>query len=307
MKKNAFILTVCLLLSGLLILSSCSSVMNIASAAAEAAGSAGIVDPNIASSVSSSAAAIGKAAETVTPEQEYYIGRAVAGNILENYKVFDSAKAQKYLNEICNTVAINSDRPVLYKNYRVAILDTDEVNAFATSGGHIMVSRGLISCAHSEDELAAVLAHEISHIQLRHSIKAIRSSRATDAVLKTAGAALIVSVNSGELAGIVAGFDDTVNDIVSTMVNSGYSKKQEYEADENALLLLKAAGYDPNAMRSMLELLKEKEKGQTTGFSKTHPSPEARMENLKGKYEKYSDDEARLIRTGRFERIKEFL
>ena len=95
--------------------------------------------------------------EEITPEQEYYIGRAVAGTILEKYNVYNSAKMQKYLNEICSAIVINSDKPVLYKGYYVAILDTDEVNAFATSGGHILVSRGLLQCAKSEDALAAVL------------------------------------------------------------------------------------------------------------------------------------------------------
>src|SRR5574344_2492121 len=115
--------------------------------------------------------------EEITPEQEYYIGRAVAGTILEKYNVYNSEKMQKYLNEICSAIVINSDKPVLYKGYYVAILDTDEVNAFATSGGHILVSRGLLSCAESEDARAAGIAHEVSHIQLQHSIKAIKSSR----------------------------------------------------------------------------------------------------------------------------------
>lgn len=305
MKKSKFF-NLGLAAASIMLLASCSSVMNIASAAATVAGEQGLIDADIASSISSTASAISKAAEVITPEQEYYIGRAVAGTILENYKVYDSPNAQLYLNEICNTIAINSDMPVLYKGYYVAILDTDEVNAFATSGGHIMVSRGLISCATSEDSLAAVIAHEISHIQLQHSIKAIKSSRATDAILKTAGTALTLSDNA-QAKEIVSGFGDTVNDIVSTMVESGYSQRQEFDADANALKLLAQAGYDPNAMDSMLQLLKSKEQGQTSGFAKTHPTPDARISNLKDSYKQYSGYTDKALRQARFEEVLRYL
>ena len=273
----------------------CSTVSQLA----DIAGDLGIVDERVAKSVSETSTALGKAVEEITPEQEYYIGRAVAGTILEKYKLYKSPAVEKYLNEICGAITVNSDKPVLYKGYYVAILDTDEVNAFATSGGHILISRGLLSCAESEDALAAVIAHEVAHIQLQHSIKAIKSSRATDALVKTANTAYTLKTdgNSNE---VMDGFADSIGDIINTMVESGYSKQQEFDADKKALSLMNDAGYDPNAMKDMLTLLKVRQAGQHAGFSKTHPSPDARLSNLKDEYKNYSSYTDRANRTARF-------
>ena len=82
---------------------------------------------------------IRKAAEdNITPEEAYYIGRTVAAIITKNYKIYDSPDATRYLNKICSAITINSAMPYLYKGYYVAILDTDEINALATPGGHIL-------------------------------------------------------------------------------------------------------------------------------------------------------------------------
>ncbi|HBG36499.1 MAG TPA: peptidase M48, partial [Treponema sp.] len=105
--------------------------------------------------------AIAKAAEPITPEQEYYIGRSVAATLLQSYDLADEVKLTAYLNKICMALVIHSERPELYNGYHVSILDSDQINAFATSGGHILITRGLLSCAENEDALASVIAHEI--------------------------------------------------------------------------------------------------------------------------------------------------
>jgi len=277
--------------------------MNVTSYTAQIAGATGLIDADLATSISESSESIGKAAEAITPEQEYYIGRAVAGTIFYKYKVYHAPEVQLYLNKISKTLVMNSDKPVLYKGYYVEILDSDEINAFATSGGHILITKGLLSCANSEDALAAVLAHEISHIQLQHSIKAIKSSRATDAILKTAEATYVAAVGKDAKLELVDGLKDSVNDIVTIMVESGYSKIQEFAADENALKLMKNANYNTNAMNDMLLMLKEKSSGQTKGFCKTHPTPDARMNKLKKKYSSYKDYQSQVVRTERFKKI----
>jgi predicted Zn-dependent protease len=230
-------------------------------------------------------AAIGKAAtasikagEGFTPEQEYYVGRAVAATILQSYKIYDSPVFESYLNEIALALAINSPVPDIYNGYHVVILDTDEINAFATSGGHILVTRGLLTAAESEDALAAVLAHELSHIQLGHSVKAIKSSRIIDALTTGADAALAAANVS--LTDTVSALGDSVNDIVSTMATKGYSQFQEYDADKNALALMTGAGYDPHAMSDMLLLLQKQETGKDGGFVSTHPSPQDRLKQV---------------------------
>lgn len=227
---------------------------------------------------------IKKAVEEITPEQEYYIGRTVASTILNKYKLSkDSKELTVYLNQICNAITINSEMPYLYKGYYVGILDTDEINAMATPGGHILITRGLINCTDSEDALAAVIAHEVGHIQLKHSITAIRSSRATDAIMATASVS-ITSATAGmgdKVEELTDGLNDAANDIAKNIVETGFSKAQEFAADKMAILLMNDAGYDPNCMLDMLGLLKLNSEGNTEGFSKTHPSPDSRIENVK--------------------------
>lgn len=236
---------------------------------------------------------IQNATEDITPENEYYIGRSVAAAITAQYPLYkDAPKMTAYLNAICGAITMNSDMPFLYKNYCVAILDTDEINAMATPGGHIFVSRGLIRAVNSEDALAAVIAHEVAHIQLRHSISAIKASRITDAVAQSAKATAMAGVviagdalkaktglelsddQMQKVLEATASFSDITNEISEKLINSGFSKAQEYAADEKALSLLADAGYDPNAMIEMLSMIPT---GGNHGWDATHPSPDKRI------------------------------
>ena len=238
---------------------------------------------------------IKKATEDITPEMAYYIGRKVALSVTQKYKIYDSPEATKYLNSICSALTINSDFPYLYKGYVVAILDTDEINALATPGGHIFITRGLLQCTDSEDAVAAIIAHELSHIQLNHSIKAIRSSRITDAALKTAAAATTVALENSKVSKIykvsqedINNFTEVGDKIFGTLIDSGFSIFQEYSADKNALELMKNAGYNPHAMNDMLTLLEKNVKKGESGWSKTHPSPSSRKQNLSQSMKKLS-------------------
>jgi len=297
--KNKIFLTTAALFVFSLVLFSCADLAKVASASAQIAGAAGVIDKNVASAISNSTTAIGSAVEEINPEQEYYIGRAVAGNILTNYKIWNGSPAlTAYLNNICAAITINSPRPDIFNGYHAAILDSNEINAFATSGGHILVTRGLISAAKSEDALAGVLAHEVAHIQLKHSIKAIKSSRITQALLVTgtsaAGAAVGMDVN--QLTDI---FNESVGEIVQTLVNNGYSKTQEYDADNTALSLMAGAGYNPQGLIDMLNELNAIQGKTSGGFNKTHPTPEQRITNAKisvGKYKVADNSAARQAR-----------
>ncbi len=284
-----------------LLFSACSSLSSAVGSGAQMAGMFGIIDSNTANAITKSSDAVGKAAEEFTPEQEYYIGRAVGASILSQYRPFDAKEAGQYLNKICDTIVINSPNPQLYKGYHVQILDSDEINAFATSGGHIFVTRGLLRCARTEDALAAVLAHEIAHIQLQHSLKAIRTSRITEALTVTATSAVSVATGA-DLNTLTDIFDESVSEIIKTMVNSGYSKSQEFDADKTALSLMADAGYNPEAMTEMLELLKNRQSGDRRGFGKTHPSPEERLKEVKKSLKNYSVPNYENIRMQRFAR-----
>ncbi len=260
-----------------------------------------------------------KAAEEITPEEEYYIGRSVAASIASTYPIDQgSYKMTTYLNKICETLVMNSEKPYLFKGYYVVILDTDEINAMATPGGHIFVSRGLIDCTDSEDALAAVLAHEISHIQLGHSVSAIKASRVRAATSDIGKAIVVTSIaaantRSGyalsdrEMKKVMEAVDsvsNASNEVVKTLVNTGFSKSQEFEADANALVLMNNAGYDPYAMLDMLEQIEDS--SSNSGWGATHPSPKDRIKKVEKELSKLKKSSAfsetgRKVRTERFE------
>jgi len=245
-----------------------------------------------------SAPSLIKAFEDITPEQEYYIGRAVGANIMSMYNVYDRDwNLILYLNRICRTITINSPRPDIYNGYHVAILDSQEINAFATSGGHIFVTRGLIACAESEDALAGVIAHEIAHIQLQHGLKAIKNSRINQALVQTGSAAVQESLNLGELTSV---FTESIGEIVTTMVISGYSQTQEFEADNTALSLLADSGYDPAGLMMMLRTLERNYTGSGSGFGKTHPSPKDRIANAEKSLNQYKVTDTTQYRQARY-------
>ena len=243
--------------------------------------------------ITSSVESIEKASETITPEEEYYIGRSVAASIATQFPVdHGNLQMTSYLNKICETLVMNSDKPYLFKGYYVVILDTDEINAMATPGGHIFVSRGLIDCTTSEDALAAVIAHEVAHVQLGHSVSAIKASRVRSAVSSTTKAVAVTSIAvANERTGVklsekqmekvmeaVDTFSDMSNEVVKTLVNTGFSKEQEFEADKNALYILQSAGYDPYAMLDMLAQIDESP--SNSGWGSTHPSPKDRIKKV---------------------------
>ncbi|GBU26599.1 peptidase M48 [Treponema sp. R8-4-B8] len=296
-NKICLILLILIILAGALF--SCASAAKAAETGARIAKGVGVIDKNTADAISTSARAIGSAAEEINPEQEYYIGRAVAANILNTYRLYGGKQALTYyLNNICAAITINSPRPDVYNGYHVAILDSNEINAFATSSGQIFVTRGLISAAKSEDALAGVIAHEVAHIQLKHSIKAIRNSRITQALLVTgtsaAGAATGMDVK--QLTDVM---NESVGEIVQTLVNNGYSQTQEFEADNNALSLMAGAGYNPSGLIEMLNSLSSVQTSGS-GFGKTHPSPAQRITNAKRSVAKYRVKDTSASRIARF-------
>jgi predicted Zn-dependent protease len=238
-------------------------------------------------------AAWSRAGEDFTPEAEYYLGRAVGANILSFYTVYTARPAlTRYVNQICRTIAINSPRPDIYNGYHVAVLDSDEINGFATSGGHIFLTRGLIACAESEDALAAVIAHEIAHIQLRHSLEAVKKSRKTQALLTTAGS-IAGAIDNAAIAALTDAFDESVQSAIATLVNSGYARDQEFDADKTALALLSGAGYDPAALVEMLTVLRTSQGRQPDkGFAKTHPGPQDRINSVTKALASYTASDA---------------
>jgi predicted Zn-dependent protease len=258
-------------------------------------------DSKGAKALSQSVRSIERALEEITPEQEYYIGRAVGANLLTNYQLYqENPDLTLYLNKITTALAINSKKPEIFNGYHAMVLDSPEINAFATPGGHIFITRGLLNCASSEDALAAVIAHELAHIQLQHSIKAIKSNRVVNAFATTGS-----SLAGLALSDLTEILDEAASDIVSAM-QEGYSQNQEFAADTLALELLADTGYDPSGLAAMLRRLEQNQGQSAGGFAKTHPSPEDRIAQLERPLRQYKDAvrDTRSYRDARFSVIK---
>jgi predicted Zn-dependent protease len=242
--------------------------------------------------------------EDLTPEDAYYIGRAVGANILTIYRPWEqNPQFTAYLNKICAAIVINSPQPELYAGYHIMILDSPEINAFATSGGHIFLTRGIVASAASEDALAAVIAHEVAHIQLQHSLKMINNLRLLQNLTEVADTAADIAAQalSQERKQL---FTDSVKEAVDEMIRNGYSQAQEFDADSTALSLMAAAGYNPGSFVDMLNALDRAQAGQSGGFNTTHPSPRLRLANVERNVKNYRLEDTRIFRKARFEALR---
>jgi predicted Zn-dependent protease len=269
------------LVSGLLggvLLCGCAEVSE---AGASVAAAAGVISPSEAHAITRSAQAVEKSWQDLTPEQEYYVGRAVAAQVLQTYRPLDRPQANEYLNLLGQSLAIFSERPETFGGYHFLLLDSDEINAFAAPGGLILVTRGMLRCCRNEDELAAVLAHEISHVELKHGLSAIKQGRLTQAFTIIASESA-KQMGGEELASLTEAFEGSVSDVVMTLTTSGYSRKQEHAADSAAVALLQRAGYPAAAMITMLERMDERlADSGGLGFAKTHPSARSRADAIR--------------------------
>ena len=239
----------------------------------------------------------------ITPEQEYYLGRTIAANILSRYSIQTNKPAlTDYMNNICNTLVINSPRPEIFDGYRVVILDTDEINSFATTGGHIFITRGLIDCATSEDSLAAIIAHEIAHIQLRHGFASVTQIRINQALNDVIQGAVVAGTDytPGE---IEETFDSSVSMFINTLLN-GYNREQEFEADRFAMSIMALTGYEPSAFIDMLKVLEKNQPGSQGGFNNTHPTPAQRITNVQVTVRNHDIPNTRSYRTARYASVR---
>ncbi len=221
-----------------------------------------------------------KVARPISDEEEYFIGKAVAARLLQYYSLYDNQRLIKYINLIGQTIALHSEKPSTFGGYHFAILNTKELNAFACPGGIILITRGMIELAQTEDEIASILAHEIAHINHRDGINSIKKARWMEA-LTIIGKKAVSQFGSEELVKLTNIFEGTVEDVVKTLILNGYSKTQEFLADEKALFYLNKAGYNPYALINVLERMKKYSLKE--GILKTHPSGEDRLNNLREK------------------------
>jgi predicted Zn-dependent protease len=291
----------CLIISFMCIVLGCETMGTVAGVGADIAAATGKISPQEAASIKRGAQAAGQAFEKFTPENEYYIGRTIAANILSRYRIYENNDAIQYINLIGQTLAMASDKPETFNGYHFLILDTDEINAFAAPGGLILVTRGLIRCCRNEDAMAAVLAHEIGHVQLDHGMAAIQTSRYTS-LGKVVGVELAKNLGGEQLAQAAEIFDGTVGDIMKRLVDTGYQSSQEYDADQAAITIMKRVGYNPLALKGMLEEMGKRMGPNAGGFGKTHPTPQSRLQNVASALEGSGSTIMPIARKARFDK-----
>ena len=251
----------------------------------QVAGLPGVLPSNLRSEhvemAARSVRAVSVASRPISDSEEYYVGRAVAARILQQYPLFKDSRLTQYVNLVGRTVALNSEKPNTYGGYHFALLNSQEINAFACPGGAVFITLGMLRTVHSEDELAAVLAHEVAHVNYRHGIDSISKSRWTDAlaIIGTEAAKTYGSADVARLAGI---FEASIDDIFKTLVVNGYSRGQEEEADRASLVYLARAGYNPKSMAGFLERLKASGRGSSGGLLDTHPAASDRLDEVRG-------------------------
>jgi len=174
------------------------------------------------------AKALSKSFEEITPEQEYFIGRAVAAEILAREAVLEDDAATAYVNRVGQTVAQASLRPEVFGGYHVILLESDEVNALAAPGAFLFVTRGLLRRCKTEDELAAVLSHEVIHIERQDGIRMIRQSERFQALVDLG---LEEALQSGDVGVLRDALDKIASELATTLLTHGYSRAIESEAD----------------------------------------------------------------------------
>jgi predicted Zn-dependent protease len=250
--------------------------------------STGYVDASQAESVFSIGEHLVKSQEELTPEQEYYLGRAVSARLLATYPLRKGEALERYVNKVGNIVVSASDLPETFGGYHFVVVDSPAINAFSAPGGFVFISLGFLNLISSEDELAAVLAHEVAHIVKRHGVGAVSNDHLfaalTDASqqgLTEAGGAAGAPVEIGALTSL---FSESVTGVVDTLLTKGFDRKQEYQADLYAAQLLQRAGYDPRALLDVLGALEREASSGSEGWFSTHPTADRRLAAVRGDF-----------------------
>jgi predicted Zn-dependent protease len=242
-----------------------------------------------------------EAARPINDSEEYYVGRAVAARILGKYPLYQDAKLTLYVNEVGDTVARKSSRPQTFRGYHFAVLDTSEINAFACPGGTIFITKGLVQTCATEDQLAAVLAHEVGHVANKDGINSISKARWSE--VWTAMGTEAVRQYGGVAGNLITLFEGSIDDVFKTIVVNGYSRPAEEKADKDAVTTLTRAGYDPRALPQLLDKMIAKEKGTSGGIFKTHPPTSERLAKLKAEAKEAPPSKDEGVRTKRFKSI----
>ncbi|MBV1922858.1 MAG: M48 family metalloprotease [Flavobacteriaceae bacterium] len=216
---------------------------------------------------------------SMTSEEEIAIGLQSAPQMAQQHGgLYQDQRMQDYVDMVGGKLINNSmakDTPYQYEFHLLA--DPNAINAFALPGGQIFITYALYSKLENEDQLAGVLGHEIGHVLGRHSAERIANSEFWQTVSQGAS----VGADAG---GLVAG--------IGKNVLLGNGRGDELESDDLGVLFMIKAGYDPNEMVGVMEILKSAAgPNRVPEFQSTHPDPDNRMDKIRESIEKYRNQE----------------
>lgn len=210
----------------------------------------------------------GRSQLIVLPEsQDSQMGLDAYQQILAESEVSTDQALNRRVQEVGRRIAAASPHPEW--DWQFTLIENDEPNAFALPGGKVGVNTGLFQVAKNDDQLAAVMAHEVAHAIARHG-----AERMSQQVLMQAGLA-------GLGLGVGAGYAQLAAQAATLVVILPYSRTQEAEADHIGMIYMAEAGYDPREAIALWQNFESFGGARPPEFLSTHPAPGSRIENLR--------------------------
>lgn len=215
-------------------------------------------------------AALAASAAAISYEGERELGQQFDLAIRQRAAMVDDPDVVAYVNGIGQRIAATLDQS--YFDYQFAVVRDPRVNAFAVPGGYVYVHSGLLAALHNDDELAAVLGHEIAHVHAHH---VVRQQEKTQVLNYTALLGMLLSVVQPAVGSLATA--------ASQAVALQYSREFEQEADYLGARYMQAAGYDPRTMLDFFKLLGDQQRlspAAAPPYLQTHPMSDERLDRL---------------------------
>lgn len=210
-----------------------------------------------------------QATSEISEPQEIALGEGIASNLLGAAPLLKNQRVQEYVNKVGRWLSLHTERPDL--PWHFAVLEDNDINAFAAPGGYIFVTNGLFRRMKSEAELAGVLAHEMSHVLKKHHLQAIKKSARTELISDFAEEAMDQKDANPALKKLVSAGTE--------VYARGLDKDDEFEADRMGVVIAARGGYDPYGLPAVLQTLQGlNAKDSTLALMfKTHPALDNRL------------------------------
>jgi predicted Zn-dependent protease len=206
---------------------------------------------------------------SVSLDDEWRLGQQLAQEVAGQVHLSNDARLVSYVRQIGER--LHAQTPLANRPFEFNVVEDPSINAFALPGGHVYVNSGLIAQADHENMLAGVMAHEISHVVARHSIKQMEKAQG----INTLGAILLGNNPSG--AQVLLG------NVLAGGAMARFSRADEKQADDMGLQLMAAANYNPTGMLDMFRKLLAQENGRPNAVDRffiDHPLTQDRINDI---------------------------